>query len=338
MEGYLQYYQGRFAGYKKVFAIIEEGCVELALFKFQAYEDQIIRFGLKASSNGQPLTFIKGAMNYGNKSKDKDDKGLQRVVIEVSSTSLEFQLLLYFKRGSSSKYIVEKLKFRTDTIQEKEHWVLAINKLTDNLASETTYIDDSEIITLRSTDIFDANSSDKTNPKKYNPNSLKKLYEQNYQKPSLNQVQTELIEDNSDINAKIQELNSIYEQLSTLKGDIESIYKSLEGADKQTFEINKHGLLGNIAKAMVNQEKFIEGADKAMASLQMQKTYMIQNVKQYEEEEEIRQSMILREGSIYSKAQSEENDIVTDLKTVPLRNESLYQQINSRQRSSSKSS
>ena len=196
---------GRFTGYKKVFAMIEEGCNEFALFKHQAYEDQIVRFELCQSKQGQPLMYAKGAMNYSKKDKD-EGKNLQRVTIEVAETSLDFELVLYFKKGQSSKYTVEKLKFKTDTKQEKERWVFAINKFTDNLATDITIIDNNEIITIRSTDIFES-----TNPKNYNPSSLKKLYDQNNKMPSLIDVKKEILSDNSETNTRIQELSQLYD-------------------------------------------------------------------------------------------------------------------------------
>ena len=46
MEGYLLYYRGLLKGYKKVYAIMEEGCHDFALFKKVVYEDQILRISL----------------------------------------------------------------------------------------------------------------------------------------------------------------------------------------------------------------------------------------------------------------------------------------------------
>jgi hypothetical protein len=46
MEGYLEFYRGLWKGYKKVFALMEEGCNDFAIFKKVAYEDEILRISL----------------------------------------------------------------------------------------------------------------------------------------------------------------------------------------------------------------------------------------------------------------------------------------------------
>ena len=63
-----------------------------------------------------------------------------RVLIEVIPQSLQFELVLYFKKGNS-KYNVKKLKFKTDSEAEREKWVAAINKFTNNLKTSQVDID-----------------------------------------------------------------------------------------------------------------------------------------------------------------------------------------------------
>ena len=62
------------------------------------------------------------------------------MLIEVIPQSLQFELVLYFKK-ENSKYNVEKLKFKTDSEAEREKWVAAINKFTNNLKTSQVDID-----------------------------------------------------------------------------------------------------------------------------------------------------------------------------------------------------
>ena len=46
MEGNLYFYRGLLKGFKKCYAMMEEDCNDFAIFKKQAYEDQILRLSL----------------------------------------------------------------------------------------------------------------------------------------------------------------------------------------------------------------------------------------------------------------------------------------------------